>query len=183
MEQNERTTTPRIYVASLSDYNAGTLHGRWIEADQAAADIHAEIAAMLAESKEPGAEEWAIHDYEGFGGLALSEYESIDRVAEVAPLLIEHGDWFGKLVEHFGGLDYLEDAKNCIESNYYGVYDSLTEYVEQFLDECYGDALKGLPDLIRHHIDYDGIARDMELGGDLFAIGYDGKMHIFSSDF
>lgn len=33
---------PRIYVASLSDYNAGTLHGKWIDADQSAEDIQAD---------------------------------------------------------------------------------------------------------------------------------------------
>ena len=30
------TSGPRIYVASLSDYNAGRLHGEWIDADQGA---------------------------------------------------------------------------------------------------------------------------------------------------
>ena len=30
--------------------------------------IHADIATILAESQESVAEEWAIHDYEGFGG-------------------------------------------------------------------------------------------------------------------
>ena len=34
---------PRIYVASLADYNAGRLHGRWIGASQSASDIWKEI--------------------------------------------------------------------------------------------------------------------------------------------
>ena len=51
--------TPRIYVASLADYNAGRLHGRWIDADQPIEVIREEIAEMLTESKEPIAEEWA----------------------------------------------------------------------------------------------------------------------------
>lgn len=59
--------TPRVYVASLADCNAGRLHGRWIDADQSADAIREQIAEMLAESKEPIAEEWAI-----------------DRVAEIA---------------------------------------------------------------------------------------------------
>jgi len=53
--------TPRIYVASLADYNAGRLHGRWIDADRPAEAIREQIAQMLAESKAPVAEEWAIH--------------------------------------------------------------------------------------------------------------------------
>lgn len=46
------TDTPRIYVASLSDYNAGRLHGEWIDATQELDDIWAEIHAMLAKSPE-----------------------------------------------------------------------------------------------------------------------------------
>ena len=60
-----RTIKPRIYVASLSDYNAGRLLGRWIDADLEAEANNAEISAMLAESREYPAEARALHDYEG----------------------------------------------------------------------------------------------------------------------
>ena len=64
--------TPKIYAASLSDYNAGVLHGAWIRADQDEDKIEEAITAMLERSSQPGAEEWAIHDYEGFGSIQLS---------------------------------------------------------------------------------------------------------------
>jgi antirestriction protein len=35
---------------------------------------------MLADSPIPGAEEWAIHDYEDFEGASLSEYASFETV-------------------------------------------------------------------------------------------------------
>ena len=85
MNQKQNDTKPRIYIASLSDYNAGRLLGRWIDANQSAEKLHADIREMLAESKEPPAEEWAIHDYEGFGTLRLSEFASVDDVAELWP--------------------------------------------------------------------------------------------------
>lgn len=78
------TPSPRIYVASLSDYNAGRLHGAWIDADQEAEELHGAVAKMLAASREPGAEEWAIHDYQDFGPVELSEYESLDTIARLA---------------------------------------------------------------------------------------------------
>jgi antirestriction protein len=182
---NETTTTltPRIYVASLSDYNAGRLHGRWIDADQDAEAIHAEIAAMLAQSKEPIAEEWAIHDYEGFGGLSLGEYESIEKIAEVASLLEEHGGVFAAVVDNFGGLSNIDEAKRCMEEGYRGAFKSLEDFAYDFVDECYSDSLKTLPDFIRGHIDYEGIARDMELGGDVFTVEYDGEVHVFWSNY
>ena len=171
--------TPRIYVASLSDYNAGRLLGRWIDVDQDAAAIHAEIRAMLAESREPPAEEWAIHDCEGFGGYGVGEYESIEKVAEIAALIHEHGEVFAGLLSHFGG--DMDDAKRWMEDGYRGEWDSLVDYVENFMDEVYGGELKGLPDIIRSHIDYDGIAHDFEVSGDIFAIVCGGKVHVFES--
>lgn len=171
--------TPRIYVASLSDYNAGRLLGRWIDADQEADTIHAEIRAMLAESKEPPAEEWAIHDHEGFGDWSPREYESIETVAEVARLIGEHGDIFAGLVSHFGG--DLDDAKRFMDDGYRGEWDSLTEYVENFIDDIYGPQLKGLPEFLRYRIDYEGIAHDLELGGEIFTIACGHRVHVFDS--
>ena len=44
---------------------------------------------MLAESPEDFAEEYAIHDYEGFGGYSVSEYEDIQSVHEVTCFIEE----------------------------------------------------------------------------------------------
>jgi antirestriction protein len=62
----------RIYVADLTAYNNGKLHGVWINARGDINDIWEQIKAMLATSPEGFAEEYAIHDYEGFGAYALS---------------------------------------------------------------------------------------------------------------
>ena len=75
----EQRLQPRIYVASLSDYNAGRLHGRWIDATQGVDAVQAEVVAMLAESREAVAEEWAIHDYDEFAGVRLGEWEDLAR--------------------------------------------------------------------------------------------------------
>ena len=76
-------TRPRIYVACLAAYNNGCLHGRWIDATTPD-EVMAEVCAMLAASPLPDAEEWAIHDYEGFEGAHLSEYESFETVCNLA---------------------------------------------------------------------------------------------------
>lgn len=65
MSQN----TPKIYVVCLAAYNNGKLHGVWIEANQPAEAIWDAIRAMLKNSPERDAEEWVIHDYEGFYDL------------------------------------------------------------------------------------------------------------------
>ena len=81
-----RTTAPQIYVACLSAYVAGRLHGDWIDADPDAERMRADVQAMLARSPEPDAEEWAIHDTNGFDGVRIGEYESLGKIAAIAEL-------------------------------------------------------------------------------------------------
>jgi antirestriction protein len=172
---------PRIYVASLADYNAGRLSGKWIEADQPAETIHREIAAMLAQSSEPFAEEWAIHDYENFGSLRLSEFADIQSVADAAALIAEHGEVFAELLGYLGGLSSLEEAKKYMEQAYRGAFDDVEDYVREFVEDCYGDVIAKLPDFLRYHIDYQGIAHDLECGGDIFTLNCGGKVHVFDA--
>lgn len=171
--------TPRIYVASLADYNAGKLLGCWIDADQSADEIRRHIEEMLAKSGEGIAEEWAIHDYEGFGNLGLSEFEDLDRVAELGTLIAEHGELFAKLAANFGGTSGIEDAKRYMAEGYCGAYDSLEDYARQFVEDCHGADVERLPEFLRYHIDYEGIARDMELNGDVFTIEHEHQVHVF----
>jgi len=49
--------------------------------------------------------------------------------------------------------------------NYRGQFNSLTDYAEELIEGCYGGLLKNLPESIRYHFDYEGIAHDMELSG------------------
>jgi len=138
---------------------------------------------MLKESTEPIAEEWAIHDFEGFAALRLDEFESIDSVAEVAELLAEHGNIFAELVSHFGGLPCgLDDARRWMEDGYHGCFPSVADYVEEYINDCYGDAMKVLPDFIRYHIDFEAIAHDFEISGDILTFEVDGEVHIFSGN-
>ncbi|MEK6703818.1 MAG: antirestriction protein ArdA [Planctomycetota bacterium] len=171
-------TRPRIYVASLADYNAGRLHGHWMDADQEPADLHAQIRALLAESREPIAEEWAIHDHEGFGAWRPGEFESIDTVSAVACGIVEHGEMFAALVSHLGTV---EEAARYLADGYHGAWDSVAEYAQGFVDDLYSGELRELPDFIRYRIDYEGIGDDLELGGDIFTVACGGSIHVFSS--
>ncbi|MDQ1744014.1 MAG: hypothetical protein QOE23_2353, partial [Pseudonocardiales bacterium] len=48
--EQQQAPPPRIWVASLSDYNNGVLHGAWIEAAREPEEIQADINTMLAAS-------------------------------------------------------------------------------------------------------------------------------------
>ena len=125
---------PRIYVACLSSYNAGRLHGRWIEADQDTEIIWEEIREMLRESPTENAEEWAIHDHEDFGGYSLSEWEPIEDVARIASNIARYGEVFGALLSY---TDDVEDAEQLMEDGYSGEWNSLGDYVEDLIRESH----------------------------------------------
>lgn len=58
-------TTPRIYVACLASYNAGTLYGRWIDASTDADEMNAAIQEMLAGSPCPNVVRQKYEDEDG----------------------------------------------------------------------------------------------------------------------
>lgn len=94
MTTEDTRAAPRIYVASLADYNAGRIHGRWIDASTGLDKVRAQIASMLQTSATPGAEEWAIHDHEGFEPLRIRESPSLTWLTDVATGIRRHGEAF-----------------------------------------------------------------------------------------
>lgn len=151
------TDTPRIYVACLASYNRGTLHGEWIDATDTD-EINESIQEMLENSPSPGAEEWAIHDFDNFGNLRLSEHEDIDRVAEIGALIEEHGAAFAAHADNVG-IDHATEEN--FQDAYCGEWDSEKAYAENLFDELYAH---DLPDHIAPYIDYEAFARDLFIG-------------------
>ena len=96
-------------------------------------DIQEQINKMLADSPEHDAEEYAIHDYEGFDGYGLGEYECIETAHEIACFIDENPEIGGELLNNFGG--DLEDARKSIEENYCGCYKTLADYAEELTEE------------------------------------------------
>ncbi|WP_284154937.1 antirestriction protein ArdA [Algicella marina] len=163
----------QIYVACLASYNNGILHGAWINAEQAAYAIYDEVQAMLAASPMEDAEEWAIHDYEGFEGVRLSEWSGFAEVAKLAAFIAEHGKIGAELITYLGSL---EDARKAIEDSYAGAYRSLAEFAEEMTEQS-----TDIPENLRFYIDYDRMARDIEIN-DVFTVetGFE-QVHVFWS--
>jgi antirestriction protein len=144
----------RIYVASLSDYNNGILHGRWIDIDESSDvdDIHEQIAEMLrrspaAEKYGDVAEEWAIHDYDGFKGFNLGEYESLERIVDIAQAVEKYP---ASVVAHLANDNSSlngDELKSLIEDRFVAT-----------IEECMGDDVQALAE----HF-YESVAEDPEL--------------------
>jgi antirestriction protein len=175
-----RPDRPRIYVASLSDYNNGRLHGAWIDADQDFEAIGEEIGEMLAESKYDPAEEYAIHDYEGFGAYRVDEYENLEDVARIGRGIAEHGPAFAAFAAHLDPAEWykLDD----FDEHYRGQWASRADYAEQLLDDL-GIDLENLgPEMLQPYIsvDLDAFARD--LAYDLIVAEADDGVYVFDRE-
>jgi antirestriction protein len=178
----EEELTPRIYVASLSDYNAGRLHGTWIDASLAPDEMHDAITGMLqASPTDVRAEEWAIHDFEGFNGLHLGEWEDLGHVSKVANGIKEHGLAYA----HWATLVSTDEELDQFEERYLGQWPSRTEYASDVLDDLglYEQVEQAVSDNLRPYVtlDAEGFGRDLELGGDISVVDLAGSVYIFSN--
>ena len=182
-ERDRNPSPPRIYVASLSDYNAGRLHGQWIKAAQDPEELLEAVQAMLATSPEPIAEEWAIHDYEGFGPVALSEWESLETVSRLALGIEERGLAFAALASVADGDT---ETLGRFGELYRGAWESVEAYADEWLDDVgVSEILNGLPEWLYPYVSLDtaGFARDLQLGGDIQVVeNPDGGVWIFEGN-
>jgi antirestriction protein len=180
--ERDRREAPRIYVASLADYNAGHLHGEWIDADAEAEQIHAAIHVMLQRSPTEDAEEFAIFDFDGFHPWKPDEYESIETVATVAQGIAEHGQAFAHWVGVIGTtestlLDGFEDA-------YLGHWESTVSYGEDLVESIGLWTDQVVPDSLSAYVqfDYEAFADDLTGSGDIVASEGDGGVYLFEGN-
>lgn len=187
--EREPRRHPQIYVASLSDYNAGILHGDWIFADNEPEVLQEAIGQMLdrsptTEATGEVAEEWAIHDFDGFGQAALGEYESLERVAQLARGIVRYGEPFSAWwadedrSDEDGG-----DVFTQFEQQFQGEYSTFEEYGESLLEELGVDIddLAEVPESLRPYVcfDLDAWLRDLRIGGDITVIEGLGRVYVF----
>lgn len=176
-----RRLQPRIWVASLADYNAGRLHGDWLDAAVDSADLLSAVARILATSREPDAEEWGIFDYDGFGGYQVGEYESLDDLAAIARGIEHHGAAFATWAEiHDGDPDMLTQFDEC----FLGTYDSAADWAREVLDNSDVERILDdqIPTDLRGYVqvDYDSFAEDQRLSGSVqFEHAPDGQFWVF----
>lgn len=194
-----------IYVACLASYNAGHLHGRWIEVTDAE-DMQADIAEMLRESpfpnvmvpcpecpgapdegdlvcsecggtgEVPSAEEWAIHDYDGLPS-SFGEHPDLDLLVAYADAAEQYGEPFR--------LWWQDQQRNAVDvdaflEQYAGTFESEADWAEQFVADT--GLLANVPETVARYFDFDAYARDARLGGDIWTARGESGLHVFWSN-
>ena len=168
----------RIWVGCLASYNAGILHGEWIDVDGDGNTLAEAVQAMLKRSPAPNAEEWHIADHEGFGGVKIGGYESLETVAAWAELLEDHD---GVCVKYAIGCGVTNPAEigDFLEDAHVGHYESKQAYAEEHfgLNEM-DDSDPRVSTLLRY-MDWDRyIHGEIECAGYSFERDDDG-VHVF----
>ena len=169
------TDAPALWVGCLAAYNAGKLHGEWMQASSDTAEMFGAIAEILAASPEPHAEEWDIMDTDNMPAEAgrtldraaayVAALEGLSHHADAAEIVAAWVDWRG--AEEMDA-DKITDA-------YLGRFDSVEDYAAQYLDDS--DALREVPAWLRPYVNTAALGRDMEINGDV----YEGKNgHFFN---
>lgn len=162
-----------IYVASLSDYNNGILHGVWLDCLEDSDELEERISIMLADSptaRRSGlpAEEWAIHAHGGFHGVQISESEDLETVCELAQALEEHGETFARFYDYAASGTTVSTCLEQFQDAYHGTFDNLRAFAEWYAEEI--SLLEGIPSHLQYYFDLESWAQDLELNGDITTI-------------
>jgi antirestriction protein len=163
--------SPRVWVGSLADYNNGQLYGAWMDATLEPDELQAAVQFLLRTSDTPGAEEWAIMDYEDFGGYAVQEYTGFATISRIAQGVARHGPAYAEWVNLVGEQSEELLSDEAFQDHYEGEWDSLEDYVEYLLQETdfyrhLDEVLEHMPEDLRRHVkvDLEGISEEWEQG-------------------
>jgi antirestriction protein len=191
-ETVETIVAPAIYVADLAAYNSAILHGKWIRlAGKDSDEVNEEINLMLSVGRQlygshtlsEKHEEFAIHDYEGFGPIKIGEYDTIDGVLEHVERMDDDPDKYFAYIDATGG-----DGDGYVPDDASGPYDNEEEFAWEMMDMITGDKTlsdylesKGIPGSLAMAIEFD--AKDFMFSGRCngeFSTGsYGGKHYVF----
>ena len=169
---------PKVYIACLAAYNAGFLHGQWIDLD-GTVDLDEEISKVLKSSPEADAGEWAVHDFEYCVGLCeytgsntlkeiIAAYEACDR---------SNIEWepFIRFCEH---LDENPAEKQVVafQEAYAGKDENLEAWAIDFIQDTGG--IEGMHEHLRFYFNYEAYARDLEIN-DVFTVEHKQDVLVF----
>jgi antirestriction protein len=160
--------SPQIYIACLSAYNNGFLHGEWVDASEGVDYVRERIKEILATSPvAEECEEWAIHDFQGFGNYKVTEYHNIEKLCEVAEFLKECDKFPSEVVSWLIDDYGIDGAKEKMEDDYIGEFDSYLELAYHYVDEL--GVLDGVSEYVARYFDYASFSRDLDLNGNVLS--------------
>lgn len=145
------------FITNLGKYNEGELIGEWVEFPIDENDLQ-EVFERIGINGEY--EEYFFTDWECEFDAGLGEYESIDRLNELAEQLESVDvDTVAAIIEATGYA--LDEAIACADDAIYYKGQTMYDVAYDLINECYPD----LPEIAQTYFDYDAFARDLRFDG------------------
>lgn len=151
--KTEANDKHKIYIACLAAYNSGHLHGKWVEPADTVEGLQEQIDEVLKSSPIEDAEEWAIHDYDGF--YNLGENPDLKDIAKLAEVYNEEGqDKIDDFLEYF-----IIEELDSLEDSYQGQYQDFSAFAQEMAEMC----IEGFNDnsTLARYFDYEAWERDL----------------------
>lgn len=173
----------RIYLTDLAAYNKGYLFGEWVSLpcsnlDETLSKIlrAGEAMSYLECGYYEKHEEYFVTDYEweDVELFEIGEYENIFALNEQLKLIESCSTSELKAIAFLLSeqiTSNLEDAITKVDDVIIYENQTMEDVAYDLMQELYN--ADALPSIIANHIDYDGIARDLEIDGNYRIIGGD----------
>jgi antirestriction protein len=168
----------RVYIEDLSCYNQGysCVVGKWINLP--CDNLQEVIKGILDEGTKLCKdsikhEEYSIHDYEDCIGK-VTEYSNVFELNHIAQRMEELSEEDNLKVQFLLDNSLVCDLDEAIENIDNVIIHSecsMIDIAEQYIDECVD--LSNVADIVKFNINYEGIARDIEIEGNYFKIDND----------
>lgn len=164
--------TAKIYVGTYAKYNAGSIAGAWLDLDDYT-DAAAFLKACYQLHKDESDPELMFQDYEGFPASYYSEscikselWDWLELDEEDQSILAAYQN----AIDANGDIDDARDA-------FHGIHESAEDFAASIFEET--GELDKVPQSLRYHIDWEGVARDLGYEGWTFHRGATG-VYVFS---
>lgn len=180
MTTTETGAQCRAYIADLAAYNNGHLWGRWLDLDGLdAEDIKAEIGRIIESSPEPGAEEYAVHDWDGVPSH-FGEWPDWERVADYVAVVVELDDMEREAFDAWldNSSSGTAPSLDAFREEYAGTYEDGEEYAGQLAEDTEAVNWRALRWPLTC-IDWGAAFRELEIGGDIWSHRGSHGLHVF----
>ena len=169
----------RVYITDLEAYNNGHLVGQWYQLPMNEDLLAESIENVLQKGRDICGdthfhEEYFITDYE-CDYMEIEEYSNLTKLNEIAEAMENIDEEGVKAINFLMENNFVKDIFEAIETyeDSVRIYEDSTmeDIAYNFIQECY--SLDDIPSIISNNIDYESIARDMEIEGSFYKIDSD----------
>gem|GEM_PF-4909319 len=165
----------RIYIANLAEYNAGNRQGYWFDLPVSIDDIEVHLELDEAQKYEEG---WIILDWEDPYGLSIDQNSDIHELNEWVLRLYDLDEIVLENLESIlsNGIENLLDILDNGAENYiFTNASNMTEYAENFVEDCGGIEAAVGKERAEYFIDYYKLGEVLDAEGTYFE-GDDGQI-------